>query len=443
MSSRRQRPTRRPRTRARPPARSQALEDVLEATVTKVVSAIRRDAAGLAGIGDPLGAELLASALLSMWHAEAMEDPEPREILARAVMHRLASRPNPDALAVLLALEALAEPPLVEAARSAIAHLRAGRVPEPMWSRSIGRPTLVEAWISTDELEDQSNVLAAFAYEHRPAHAINLIVDANFQGLIRDAFVADDPDKVRREWSAVSGLPISELAEQAIADVLGRGIEMFDGYLDPPVTDEVRRLMPLLRARLRLLPVPRSIEPRKVPDRERRQLVRAFVESPEAGATAGSRARASAGRGAGGTTRRTATDLARLFVDFACDYGAGDPLRWSPIAVEILLADWLPRKAFPEADEIEALPEVLRRFVRFSAQRKGLSDEVIAETFEAIDRFAPDFSEGMADTERAGPAKQLVLEMHAAGIDMTDDEAVGRWIDERNRALGGEPPRPH
>ena len=440
MSSRRQRPTRRPRTRARPPARSQALEDVLEATVTKVVSAIRRDAAGLAGIGDPLGAELLASALLSMWHAEAMEDPEPREILARAVMRRLASRPNPDALAVLLALEALGEPPLVEDARSAIAHMRAGGVPEPMCSRSIGRPTLVDAWISTDELEDQANVLAAFAYDHRPAHAINLIVDANFHGLIRDAFVADDPDKVRREWPAVSGLPIRALSEESIADVLGRGIEMFDVYLDPPVTDEVRRLMPLLRARLRLLPAPRSIEPRRVPDRERRRLVREFSASPEAGATGGSRSRAS---DPGGTTRRTATDLARLFVDFACDYGAGDPLRWSPIAVEILLADWLPRKAFLEADEIEALPEVLRRFVRFSAQRKGLSDEVIAETFEAIDRFAPDFSEGMADTERAGPAKQLVLEMHASGIDMTDEAAVGRWIDERNRALGGEPPRPH
>ena len=128
-------------------------------------------------------------------------------------------------------------------------------------------------------------------------------------------------------------------------------------------------------------------------------------------------------------------DLARWFVDFACDYGAGDPLRWSPIAVEILLGDWLPRKATLDQAEIDALPEVLHRFVRFSAQRKGLSDDIIAGTLEAVDRFAPDFVEGMADNDRAGPAKQLARELLAAGIDLTDPSAVQRWIDERNDGL--------
>ena len=49
--------------------------------------------------------------------------------------------------------------------------------------------------ISTDELDDQSSVAAAFAYDHWPPHAFNLIIDANFQGLIRSIFVARDPDK--------------------------------------------------------------------------------------------------------------------------------------------------------------------------------------------------------------------------------------------------------
>ncbi|MEI8334947.1 MAG: hypothetical protein WCH74_14015, partial [Chloroflexota bacterium] len=128
-------------------------------------------------------------------------------------------------------------------------------------------------------------------------------------------------------------------------------------------------------------------------------------------------------------------DLARLFVDFAGDYGAWDPLRWSPIAIEILLADWLPRKAILGPGEIEVLPEVLRRFVRFSARRKGLSGEVIAETLVAVDSFAPDFIEGMADEGQAGPAKQIALGLRASGIDPTDDSAVRRWIDERNEEL--------
>jgi hypothetical protein len=53
--------------------------------------------------------------------------------------------------------------------------LRTAATPEPAWSRPIGRPTLVHAWISTDELDDQSNVLAAFAYDRRPPHALNLL----------------------------------------------------------------------------------------------------------------------------------------------------------------------------------------------------------------------------------------------------------------------------
>lgn len=429
MSRRTPRPVRRgPHNQAR--GRSRTPEAMLDATVTSIEASIRRDAAAWAGKPDPLDAELLASGLLAMWHAEGFDDREPREILARAVIRRLAGRPDPEALAVLLAIAALAEPPLEAWARAAVADLRARAVPEPVWSRSIGRPALVDAWISTDELDDQSNVLAAFAYDHRPAHAINLIIDANFQWLIRDAFVADDPDKVRREWTRVSGLPIRALSEQALSDLLGRGLEMFDTYLDPPVTDEVRHLMPLLRARLRLLPPPRPIEPREIPEDERTALVDDFAAAPET-------------RGLKRVAGAPASHLARWFVDFACDYGAGDPVRWSPIAVEILLTDWLPRKSILETAEIEALPDVLRRFVRFAGRRKGLADDVVAETLEAIDRFAPEFGAGMADGERAGPAKQLVLDMRAAGIDLTNPDAVQRWIDARNAALDVGPGRPN
>jgi hypothetical protein len=41
----------------------------------------------------------------------------------------------------------------------------------------------------------------------------------------------------------------------------------------------------------------------------------------------------------------------------------------------------------------------------------------------------------MADDNRAGPAKQLARELLAAGIDLTDQSAVQRWIDDRNEGL--------
>jgi hypothetical protein len=190
---------------------------LLEAAVTAIVSSVRRDGAGLATVADPLEAELFVSGILAMWRATALQGAEPLEVLGAAVMQRLASQADPDTLAVLLAIASMALPPFDAPARAAAELLRRAGTPQPIWSRSIGRPVLVDAWISTDELDDQSNLLAAFAYEHRPPHAINLIIDANFGGLIRGVFVADNPDKVRRDWTNVSGLPIRPLDEQALA----------------------------------------------------------------------------------------------------------------------------------------------------------------------------------------------------------------------------------
>ena len=396
----------------------------LERQLATITAGVVREAVGIAGSPDPLAAELVASAVVSMWHAEHPANTEALGALAVGVLGQLADRPEPDVLALLLAMSVMAPTPLDELARVSIAHLRAQSVPEPLWVRSVGKPRLVDAWISTDELDDQSNVLAAFAYGSRPPHAFNLIIDVNFQGLIRDAFAADEADRVRDKWVRVSGLPVRALTRQALADILGQAIEMYDIYLEPPVSDGARHLMPLLRSRLHLLPKPRRIETPEVGEDERAALVAEFAASPEAA-------------GLGRLDDRPAAEIAGWLVDFACDYGAGDPLRWSPIAVEIMLVDWLPRKVNLDTEEVDVMPDVLRRWVRFSARRKGLSDTVIAETLEAIDTFAPEFGAGMADTDRAGPAKQLYMELVADGIDISDEEAVQRWIDARNARLSG------
>ena len=110
MSSRTRRSTRQG-PRAHRPHRSETPDAILEAAVTAIVSSIRREGVGLASVADPLEAELYASGILAMWHADALQDVEPLEILGVAVIRRLAGRPHPDALAVLLAIAAIAPPP--------------------------------------------------------------------------------------------------------------------------------------------------------------------------------------------------------------------------------------------------------------------------------------------------------------------------------------------
>src|SRR5205807_7331002 len=55
-------------------------------------------------------------------------------------------------------------------------------------------------------------------------------------------------------------------------------------------------------------------------------------------------------------------DLLEQVLWFATGYGPGDPLRWSPVAVELLLADWIPRKIVADVAYLSKAPGVLRAF---------------------------------------------------------------------------------
>ena len=45
---------------------------------------------------------------------------------------------------------------------------------------------------------------------------------------------------------------------------------------------------------------------------------------------------------------------------YSTDYGPGDPLRWSPVKVEILLDDWIPRKIVAPAEYLAKAPDLRR-----------------------------------------------------------------------------------
>lgn len=69
---------------------------------------------------------------------------------------------------------------------------------------------------------------------------------------------------------------------------------------------------------------------------------------------------------------------------FAGSYGTADPLRWSPVSVEIVLADWFPRKIIAPAVQLRRLPDVLRAFIRFAHAERDIPPERTAETLAAV-----------------------------------------------------------
>ncbi len=100
---------------------------------------------------------------------------------------------------------------------------------------------------------------------------------------------------------------------------------------------------------------------------------------------------------------------------YATDYGPGDPLLWSPVRVEILLYDWIPRKIIAPADYLAKAPELLRAFIRFAHLRSGVRDGLTDETLSAIDDWEPRYQEAIRGSGPQGPDALL----NSLGIDFS------------------------
>ena len=98
---------------------------------------------------------------------------------------------------------------------------------------------------------------------------------------------------------------------------------------------------------------------------------------------------------------------------YGTDYGSGDPLRWSPVTVEILLDDWIPRKIVAPAEYLAKAPDLLRAFIRFAHAEVGLRSDLTAETLSAIDDWEPRYQQTIRSPRPQGPAALLA----ALGVD--------------------------
>ena len=108
---------------------------------------------------------------------------------------------------------------------------------------------------------------------------------------------------------------------------------------------------------------------------------------------------------------------------YGSDYGPGDPLRWSPVKVEILLDDWIPRKIVAPAEYLAKAPDLLRAFIRFAHAEIGLRSDLTDETLAAIDDWEPHYQQTIRSPRPQGPAALLA----ALGVDTEDmtDVPVG------------------
>jgi hypothetical protein len=127
-------------------------------------------------------------------------------------------------------------------------------------------------------------------------------------------------------------------------------------------------------------------------------------------------------------------DLLDSLLWYGTDYGNGDPLRWSPVKVEILLVDWLPRTVIAPPEYLAKAPDLLRAFVRFAHVESGIRADLTLQTLDAIDEWQPHFVNAIGSGHGAG---SMLASRGSWDEDDGDDDMGAIVLDTLARAAGG------
>jgi hypothetical protein len=358
-----------------------------------------------------LDAELLLSTLIGGGYAAIDPDRGPAlDELAAALAEHVAGVDT--------------EPARVVGAVLAGAGLPAGTgLPAPEWTSALGTVRPTGGYAYGDRYGDQTGYVATFGYADEalggPEHAVVFLVDHTL-GLVKDIVViapaAAVLDQIRADedemtWSA----PLELGAVGAAAHAYLRATDLAD---ELPGSDSLAANRYLAGRRLALLP---AAEPASAPEPSPAadELVAQFLESPEARLSGLARAT--------GARREAVSFGLGLCVDFAGARG-GDPLRWSPRAVEAFLLDWVHQRAVLDGEDAATLPDVVGAWVSWAGRRIGLPEAAVAATLDRVDKLRAEFGRLCSTGERQSPAVRATARLVAEGVDLADPVAVEEWL---------------
>jgi hypothetical protein len=289
----------------------------------------------------------------------------------------------------------------------------------PSWVVEVGEVEITGAAVMREDVfDDACTVFLEARHPSGETHAVGVLVDNNLGAMAKDILLADSIDRVaevmRRNPRRDGDLKLERIEPGVAAGRIDAAIALTEMTLDPPVADDYARLRALAMLRVdevsNVKPVPERDE---YPYDERDRLRDEFLAAPEGKDFAPD-----------GDEAYTAS----LAINFCADYVDGRPLRWSPVVVELFMADWIPRKVLADDDLFERLPEALDAWVRFAGRKSGTPEWAIEATRKAIPRWSNAMIERGSDPSSGGPAKQFLTAVKAAGIDVEDREALETFM---------------
>ncbi|HWE58610.1 MAG TPA: plasmid pRiA4b ORF-3 family protein [Solirubrobacteraceae bacterium] len=291
----------------------------------------------------------------------------------------------------------------------------------PEWVKQIGESEIVGAAVISEAVfDDARTVLLESRHPDGETMAVGVLIDRNLGGLAKDVLLAESIEQVAGAMGQHSTAEEAELELKRVdpgvaAGLIRAAIARTDMTWDPPVTDDFwpGRALALLRAD-QTPGVVEPPEPTELSVEERDRLRDEFLASPE---------------GSGFASDGDEAWVASLAIDFCAGYTDCDPLRWSPVVVELFMSDWVPRNVLATPELLACLPGALDAWVRFAARRRGIPEWAANETRASIGAWEQEMVEAALDPAVGGPSKQFLLAAKAAGVDLEDEQAVGTFVE--------------
>ncbi|MBW3604599.1 MAG: SEC-C domain-containing protein [Actinobacteria bacterium] len=268
-------------------------------------------------------------------------------------------------------------------------------------------------------LRDGDNVMLGVRTAAGDELTVAIYIDHNLGTVVKDAFVMEEPlGEAMGQFVAVADDdPDLVVRDLDPADARARAeaaIELGEMMWPPLESDSWPACRPLVDWVLRQLPPGGQgyVRP-EWSDADRAEVTDRFFASPF-------------GRDEDDDDGRS---MLESLLWFGCDYGPGDPLRWSPVAVEILLTDWLPRKVVADVAFLSGAPDVLRAFIRFAHAERGIRRELTAETLGAVDDYEDEYQQAIRSPRPQGPAALMAAMGVPVGDGPFGTDVDPWWID--------------
>lgn len=291
-------------------------------------------------------------------------------------------------------------------------------VGRPLWATSMHKIEVTNTLVQSDVLNDGINVVVSFRWPAGGSASAVVFIDHNMGSIAKDAFVVPlSFDQMLEIYEESEG---QHLTKEPISFADARAhiegaIETFERSWPPVETDTWPTSRPFVEWLIGHLPEggARIVHP-EVPEAEREAVIDAFI--------------ADRGASIDGVSADDVRLLVSPLLDYACDYGPGDPLRWSATAVELLLADWYARKVFGLDDDLmRRMPDVLEHLVRHAHALRSIPEDLTADAVASILEWTPEYLAAL-DQPRSPAAN--AEEMAQTLSDATRERAEGDVDDE-------------